>query len=105
MLLTLSCYSQANIESLRTQAETEKPIAYRYAQEFVKMRLKAPATAQFPAIEQTTIKYTAEKKGDKISYSVAGFVDAQNTSAPCCEASSWCICTTSRDRITGNPAL
>ncbi|GAA0199095.1 hypothetical protein GCM10009123_03020 [Kangiella japonica] len=49
-------------------------LAYQYAKDFIKNRLKAPSTAEFPSFRGVSHTY----KG-KCSHRITGAVDAQNS--------------------------
>jgi hypothetical protein len=51
-------------------------MAYVMCQEFVKDQLKAPATADFPYMTNSDVSVVSTGEG---RYSVAGYVDAENS--------------------------
>ncbi len=53
---------------------TDDSSAYMMSQEFVKRRLKAPATAEFPSTSNATIS-----GGPECKFSIDSYVDAQNS--------------------------
>lgn len=57
-----------------SDAASKSEDAYFMSQEFLKKRLKAPATAKFPDYSEAYVHYL----GDSI-YTVVAYVDAQNT--------------------------
>lgn len=49
-------------------------LAYLYAQDFIKQRLKAPSTAEFPSFRNVSHTYRGE-----CAHRIIGVVDAQNS--------------------------
>lgn len=61
--------------SSSSSPETNKFLAYNYAEKFVKERLKSPSTAKFPG---TTEKYKHITELGNTEYQIYSWVDSQN---------------------------
>lgn len=55
--------------------DTNKMLAYNYAEDFVKKRLKSPSTAEFPGLFEKD-KHVTELENDE--YLINSWVDSQN---------------------------
>ena len=58
-----------------SSTETNKMLAYNYAEDFVKQRLKSPSTAEFPGLFEKADHIT-ELGNDE--YLISSWVDSQN---------------------------
>jgi len=72
--------AQEELEAREREArevEARKKMAYFMSQEFVKKRLKAPSTAEFPSLvlEESDIRITVQ---DPNTFTISAYVDAQN---------------------------
>lgn len=75
-VLKCGCDSDATQHSLESSSGTTKKfLAYNYAEEFVKKRLKAPGTAEFPKTSEK-INHITSLGGEK--YMIDSWVDSQN---------------------------
>jgi hypothetical protein len=66
--------ANAHADALKKEASEKAIDAFVMSQEFLKKRLKAPATAKFPDYDEQAVHYL----GDSI-YTVVSYVDAENT--------------------------
>lgn len=69
---------EAEIRRQELATRTNKPLAYRMSQDFVKRRLKTPATADFPSIVWEGESVNVDVVGPQ-EYVVRSYVDAQNS--------------------------
>lgn len=99
IIITILNLSSCNSEM---SPESQKMLAYNYAEDFVKERLKSPSTATFPNIFEKSMDVSTL---DYVSFNIRSWVDSQNGFGAIVRNNFSCVITIQNDIVSVSDML